>query len=169
MDGYKISKADFSLCKKYRYSLKRVWDEEKKKVLFICLNPSTATETQDDPTIRRCVGFAKDWGYGGLYITNLFAFRATDPKNMKKETFPVGRDNNDWILELHERCDLTIAAWGTHGRFLRRDRIVLDLLRSGPALLDSSPVHCLAITKNGLPKHPLYLKRDLKPFLYQGL
>lgn len=75
--------------RKYRYSLSRVWDESKNKVMFIGLNPSTADETEDDPTIRRCINFAKSWGYVGLEMTNLFAFRATAPKDMKNTKEPI--------------------------------------------------------------------------------
>lgn len=92
--------ATLSEDRKYRYTLTRIWDETKPKVMFIGLNPSTADETKDDPTIIRCINFAKSWGYGGLEMTNLFAFRATNPKVMKNEKEPIGKDNDTWLKKL---------------------------------------------------------------------
>jgi hypothetical protein len=152
-----ICKADFSPCRTWRYSLHRIWDENKDLVAFIGLNPSTADETQDDPTVRRCCGFVKKWGFGGLVMLNLFAFRATDPKQMKAAADPVG-PKNDEALVCYTKNRLVVCAWGCNGLFRDRHRKVLDLLGGRRKLL------CLELTKDHLPKHPLYLRADLVPF-----
>ena len=145
--------ANFSSCRKYRYSLSRIWDKQKKFVLFIGLNPSTADEEMDDPTIRRCSGYAQNWGYGGLMMVNLFAYRTTFPSNLKKVKCPIGIENDKYILKLSKKADITVAAWGDNGNLYNRDKQVLSLV---PNLL------CLKINKSGQPAHPLYLKKDLK-------
>lgn len=153
--------ASFSPCRTWRYGLSRVWDSRKQVVMFIGLNPSSADETQDDPTIRRCIRYAYDWGYGGLVMMNLFAFRATDPQDMKAAAAPVGPENNKRLLEIskHRAVGIVIAGWGAHGAFLDREKTIKELIQ---------PLHCLSITKDGHPGHPLYLKKDLKPVLYSG-
>ena len=145
--------ANFSSCRKYRYSLSRIWDKQKKFVLFIGLNPSTADEKIDDPTIRRCSVYAQKWGYGGFMMVNLFAYRTTLPSNLKKVKYPVGRDNDKYIVKLSKKADITVAAWGNNGILYRRDKQVLSLV---PNLM------CLKVNKSGQPAHPLYLKKDLK-------
>ena len=145
--------ATFSSCRTYRYSLSRVWDKKKKYVLFIGLNPSTANEEADDPTIRRCVNYAKDWGYGGFMMVNLFAYRTTLPSNLKKVKYPVGSKNDKYIVILSKKADITVAAWGNNGNLYSREKHVLHLV---PSLM------CLKINKSGQPAHPLYLKKGLK-------
>ena len=145
--------ANFSSCRKYRYSLSRIWDKQKKFALFIGLNPSTADEEVDDPTIRRCSGYAQKWGYGGFIMVNLFAYRTTLPSNLKKVKYPVGKDNDKYIVKLSKKADITVAAWGNNGNLYRRDKQVLSLI---PNLM------CLKVNKSGQPAHPLYLKKDLK-------
>ena len=145
--------ANFSSCRKYRYSLSRIWDKQKKFVLFIGLNPSTADEEVDDPTIRRCSGYAQKWGYGGFIMVNLFAYRTTLPSNLKKVKYPVGRDNDKYIVKLSKKADITVAAWGNNGNLYRRDKQVMSLV---PNLM------CLRVNKSGQPAHPLYLNKDLK-------
>ena len=110
--------AKLSDCRKYRYALWRTWDAEKPFVMFIGLNPSTADETEDDPTIRRCINYAKDWGYGGLCMVNLFAFRATEPNDMKNAIDPIGPENDEWLKNLSKDAGVIIGAWGNHGEFL---------------------------------------------------
>ncbi len=134
---------------------------EKPVMAFIGLNPSTADEVEDDPTITRCINYAKKWGYGGLFMLNIFAYRATDPKDMKAAPDPVGVDNDAYILRVADKAGLIVAAWGNHGGYLERGREVCQLLAD-------RKIHCLGITKAGMPKHPLYLKADLKPVLYKG-
>lgn len=154
----KRDNAIFSECRTYRYALWRWWDKTKSSALFIGLNPSTADETKDDPTIRRCIRFARDWGYGGLCMANLFAFRATDPKVMKKCRFPVGSENTNWLMRLSEQSAVVVFAWGTHGGHEERDMVISDLIPGGM---------CLGKTKNGHPRHPLYIKADTKLEAYQ--
>lgn len=159
MDRLKSSSAIFSICRRYRYKLYRGWNLSLPSVAFIGLNPSTADEHTDDPTIRRCITYAKDWGYGSLYMVNLFAFRATDPKIMRTEPEPVGPDNNLHLENVMELVSLIICAWGVWGNHLDRDVDVTHLL-------SRFDLYCLAKTKAGYPKHPLYLKKDLKPILF---
>ncbi len=148
--------AQFSDCRRYRYALWRTWQEGESHVMFIGLNPSTADETKDDPTIRRCIGYAKAWGFGGIHMLNLFAFRATNPKDLKKANDPVGKENDSYLKMYLEPGGLNIACWGTHGSFLNRGEEVIELLNRGN-------LSCFDLTKNGQPKHPLYLKQDIKP------
>lgn len=150
--------AVFSPCQQWRYSLWRIWDRDLPRVLFIGLNPSTATETVNDPTVTRCINFARDWGYGGMFMGNIFAFRATDPRVMKAFAKPVGPENDAWLLKMHQEAGISVAAWGTHGAHLNREKQALALLEG---------LHCLGVTKENHPKHPLYLKRDLRPIEYQ--
>ena len=120
-----ISKgATFSGDRLYRYKLWRIWDESKRPALFIGLNPSTADENIDDPTIRRCIDFAMQWGEGGLIMANLFAYRSTDPKELKGIADPVGRDNDEYLVDAHRKAGITVLAWGNGGSYLNRGDIV---------------------------------------------
>jgi hypothetical protein len=152
--------ATFSPCRKYRYTLWRHWGSifTSRYAMFIGLNPSTADETNDDPTIRRCIGYAKEWGYGGLCMTNLFAFRATSPKDMKVVDDPVGPDNDHYLKFITESVDVILAAWGNHGAYRDRDEEVYKMI---PKL------SYLKLTKAGFPAHPLYLPKGLKPILWE--
>ena len=145
--------ATFSNCRKYRYSLSRIWDKKKKLVLFIGLNPSTANEEVDDPTIKRCINYVQNWGYGGLIMVNLFAYRVTLPSGLKKVKYPIGEDNDKYIMTLSKKADITVAAWGNNGNLYGRDKQVFDLI---PNLM------CLKLNKSGQPAHPLYLKKNIK-------
>jgi len=150
--------AVFSECRLWRYELWRIWDESKPYALFICLNPSTADESNDDPTVRRCIRYAQAWGYGGMCMANIFAFRATDPKVMKAAHDPVGPENDYRLENLHKSASITICAWGTHGEFHGRASKVMALLGGN--------TYCLKRTNKGHPGHPLYLKKDLKPMVF---
>lgn len=152
-----FSSAEFSACREYRYSLSRVWDAELPVIAFVGLNPSTAAETVDDPTVRRCIGFAKTWKYGGLILVNLFAFRSTDPAALRKTDDPIGPDNDASIIRHCWSAKRVVVAWGTHGCLLDRDDHVLALL---------ARPFCLGVTNAGAPKHPLYLAGDtrLRPY-----
>lgn len=152
--------ATFSPCRTWRYVLWRVWNEALPKVAFIGLNPSTADEMQDDPTIRRCMGYARSWGYGGIHMLNLFAFRATDPKDMKASFDPVGPENGRYLILWCASAQLRVAAWGAHGEFKNRGADVRSLLWD-------MDLHHLGLTKAGHPKHPLYLRADLNPISYR--
>mgnify|MGYP002133234169 CR=1 FL=1 len=155
-----VSDATFSPCKVYRYSLTRGFDDGP-ACNFLMLNPSTATATEDDPTIRRCIGFAKGWGYGVLYVTNLFALRATDPRELYKHAEPVGPDNDRCILTAATGSQLVVAAWGVHGAHRDRGADVARLIRKAGVKL-----HCLGTTKDGHPRHPLYLPAALTPVAF---
>ena len=158
MNGLLVNKnATFSDCRKYRYALSRTWNGKKKTILFIGLNPSTADEKIDDPTIRRCINYAQNWGYGSLLMVNLFAYRATLPSELKNVKNPIGNDNDLHIIELSKKADLAVAAWGNEGTLLNRDKEVKKIL---PNLM------CLKINKSGQPSHPLYQKKDLKLIKY---
>lgn len=143
----------------YRYSLRRIWNTDLPKVLFIMLNPSTADDQEDDPTIRRCIGFAKYWGYGSLEVMNLFAYRATDPSELRKVVDPIGPDNDIHIFRAAIQTDLIITAWGTHGPVLGRNLVVMENLYS-------FRTYCLGVSKGGHPKHPLYIPGDQRPISY---
>jgi len=145
--------ATFSPGRNYRYVLWRRWEQNALYVLFIGLNPSTADESEDDPTIRRCKRFAADWGYGSIYMANLFALRATDPKKMLEHDSPIGLENNIWLQDLASGAGVIVCAWGAHGGHKRRDERV-------KALLFNYELKCLGTTKAGKPRHPLYIKAD---------
>ncbi len=146
----------------YRYRLNRFLDPRTMStVLFIMLNPSTADAENDDPTIRRCIGFAKRLGMGSLEVNNLYAFRATDPKDLFKAKEPIGPDNHRHISDCVLEADIIIAAWGTHGKDAKVTSAVRDIVAKF-----EKKMFCLGKTKEGHPKHPLYLKSDqeLIPF-----
>lgn len=157
--------AVISSCGKYRYYLERQFDSSTKRAVFVLLNPSTADATQDDPTIRRCVGFARQNGAGTLSVVNLYALRATQPRELLVADDPVGPDNDDWIAQAVRGADIVIAAWGAYAAnniSMARHRVatVIDLL--GPN------IHCLGVTKAGHPAHPLYLRRSTPLVLWRS-
>jgi len=121
--------------------------------MFVGLNPSTADETTDDPTLTRCINYAKSWGYGGVCMANLFAFRATEPSVMKAAKDPVGLQTNEWLRKLAHDAGLVVAAWGNDGAYLNRSTQVVEFLPN---------MHCLKMNKSGEPAHPLYQKANLK-------
>lgn len=129
--------------------------------MFLMLNPSTADENKNDPTVQRCEIYAKDWGYGGLYVGNIFAWRATDRAVMKSQPEPIGKDNDKHIITMAKRSEIVVCAWGNDGDHMNRSSQVLKLLSDN----DIKP-HCLKITNPGEPWHPLYLRKDLKPKKY---
>lgn len=145
------SAAIISECGTYRYSLTRKWGPGK-TLVFVMLNPSTADASVDDPTIRRCIGFAKNYGYDAIEVVNVFALRATDPKELYSHLDPIGPENDKYIVKATEGVDnTTILAWGTHmDNFDGRVSRIL-------VLLGTKPVFCLGTTKSGQPRHPLYL------------
>ena len=118
------SGAKFSPCRTWRYLLWRTWGDPDRRAMFVGLNPSTADETQDDPTVRRCLGFARAWGFGGLMMTNLFGLRSTDPRGLLAVDDPVGPGNDAAILAQARRCPLVVLAWGNHGRLDDRDQVL---------------------------------------------
>jgi hypothetical protein len=135
----------------YRYRLSRVWDGTKLPLPWIMLNPSTADAEIDDPTIRRCMSFARREGAGGIEVLNLFAFRATDPKALRHASDPIGPDNDEWIREVLFPHSRVVAAWGAHGDYLGRGFAVMRALRES-----GINIVCLG----DKPRHPLYIKGD---------
>lgn len=143
--------AVLSSCGRYRYRLTRQWSTEAPPATFVMLNPSTADASVNDRTIVRCMGFARSWGFGGLAVVNLYGFRATRPEDLWRAEDPVGPENDAFLQQAVEeaRADGTpvVAAWGAHAR---RERVEAFMSWAGP-------VHALATTKAGQPRHPLYL------------
>lgn len=149
-----MNNAHFSPCRTWRYDLWRHWMGGEGYAMFIGLNPSTADELVNDPTVRRCIGYAKAWGYAGLCMTNLFGYRATDPAVMKQVDDPVGEGNDAALIAHASKAGVVVAAWGVHGTHQGRDQVVKAML---PTL------HCLRLTREGHPGHPLYLPKTLTP------
>ena len=156
-----VSEALFDPTRVYRYSLTRLWDRKGAFVAFVGLNPSRADEVQNDPTVTRCIKYAQRWGFGGMYMLNAFALRSTDPKRLYVVEDPVGLENDQVILEVCRLVEVTqiVACWGAMG--LYRDR-----QRQLSMLLNGMELHCLGLTKDGCPRHPLYLRADLEPVLW---
>jgi hypothetical protein len=151
--------AEFSSCDTYRYLLWRAW-RPGARTLFIMLNPSTATETVDDPTIRRCIGFARSWGFDGLEVCNLFALRSTDPNALLRHLEPIGPLNDETIAGAPRRAGRVVCAWGSHRAMTARGPSVLRRLWDA-----GIAPWVLALTPGlGRPAHPLYLRKDLQPF-----
>ncbi|MFW6027332.1 MAG: DUF1643 domain-containing protein [bacterium] len=154
--------AELSDCGRYRFLLWRRWNKTRPRAVFIMLNPSTADATEDDPTIRRCIGFAKRWGYGGIRIANLFAFRATKPADLWKADDPVGSGNLPAIERAMETKGIHVAAWGADKRADRQAKRVRTLFYEM-----GIPLYALKLTKAGHPSHPLYLPNDSMPVVYE--
>lgn len=151
------SEAVYSDCERYRFLLTRTWGSGP-RVLFVMLNPSTATEVQNDPTVERCERRARALGYGAFRVTNIFAWRATDPKAMRAAEDPVGAGNDEAILDSLAWADTVVCAWGNHGLHLGRGSAVEAMLRAAGARL-----HHLGLTGQGQPTHPLYIGYDRQP------
>jgi hypothetical protein len=154
--------AEFSVCRRWRTLLWRRWDEAGPIANFLMLNPSTADETVLDPTCARARDYAERWGYGSLLVTNVFAWRATDPGEMRAAADPVGKGNDTAILRAARKAQLVVCAWGNHGLHLGRSGAVLRLLRGAGVAL-----HVLQLNASGEPAHPLYLPGRLRPCLWR--
>lgn len=148
-----------SPCGFFRYTLTRVWDDALPRLLFIMLNPSTADALLDDATIRRCIGFARGFGFGGIEVVNLFAFRTKSPAVLMKHCYPVGPDNDEHIIAALGRAGGIICAWGSAAKGHPRVREVLDIV----GMFGASPPMALRLSEDGTPWHPLYLPSDSKP------
>ena len=151
-----IKRAKISPCGRYRYWLSRTWDAAAAPMVFVMLNPNLADATRDDPTIRRCIGFAQREGYGGIFVVNLFALRSPKPKELRRAGDPVGPQNERWrrraIKMAKERRTMIVGAWGAGGGRPAKDFCEFAA-SSGLELM------CLGRTKDGGPRHPLYLRR----------
>lgn len=148
-----ITGAEFSADRKYRYALWRIWDESKPLVMFIGLNPSTANETEPDNTITRVMNFAKDWGYGGFYMMNLFGIVSSKPQVLVTDSDPLG-DNDQWLEKIAAKCERIIFAWGVFKQAKARAE---DVKKRFPGS------YCLKKTKKGHPWHPLYVAGNTQP------
>lgn len=158
--GLDYSSAVISECGRYRYELRRIWDPSGPLLEFDMLNPSTANGTVDDNTIRRCIGFAKRWGYGGIVVRNLFALRATNPQALLNYTGglddlgpAIGPENFDYLAK--DDADCTIVAWGAHAA-------TLEWFAAGHRI-ERRNLFCLGVNANGSPKHPLYVPSSRTP------
>ncbi len=159
LDG-KNSWAVFSKDMLYRYRLRRWW-QDGLRILFIMLNPSTADEIQNDPTVERCERRAKALGFGGFEVVNIFALRSTDPKGLYLAKDPVGEANVTAIDAAVLSCDEIVCAWGAHGTLLDQGERVKSLLQNC-----NRPVKILGLTQKGMPKHPLYISYKVRPELW---
>lgn len=156
--------ATFSPCNRYRYLLSIWWNDTKPKINYLMLNPSTADEFANDPTVERCERRAREMGYGGLIVTNVYALRSTDPKGLYDADDPVGPENDVIIGMAAAECVKTVCGWGAHARKVKPGRVdqVLRILQS-----ENRPPHALALNKDGSPRHPLYVGYDRKPVLME--
>lgn len=154
-----LSGATYSPCGKYRYTLWRQWEPDKAVATFVMLNPSTATELENDPTVERCQRRVVQLGYGGMRVVNIFALRSTDPQMLYRTDDPIGPENDAAILSSVKDAGIVIAAWGFHGEYMQRGKAVQLLLAA-----HGVRVHCLGVTKNtGMPRHPLYVSYATRP------
>jgi len=146
--------ATFDSTRQYRYCLWRKWDINLPFIMFIGLNPSTANEHSDDPTIRRVMRFARDWGYGGVFMLNLFAYVTTNPKQLLTCTDAIGPENDMYLFGVSKRCNRIIFAWGAFKETKERAKDIMLLFPNAEALV---------INKDGTPRHPLYVPGDVIP------
>ena len=153
-----VSEVLYSDCGAYRYFLSRRWSDTGGLVNFIMLNPSKADEFRNDPTVERCERRARQLGFGAFAVTNIFAWRATDPKDMRRADHPEGPDNRKILLNTARTADLIIAAWGAHGDHRGQGETIKDLLRQAGL----HPYH-LGLSKHGHPRHPLYVAYARQP------
>jgi hypothetical protein len=145
----------FSDDRKYRFVLWRIWNNQLPKVMFIGLNPSTANEDSNDPTIRRVISFAKSWGYGGVYMLNLFTYVSAYPEQLKTDNNPLYMAD-EYLTRYAESVHMIIFAWGNFPIAESRGRYISGMLNG----------YCLGKNKNGSPKHPLYISSDIKPIKF---
>ena len=155
--------ADFSHDRRYRYWLEARLSDDAGVCLFVMLNPSTADEFQSDPTVTRAKGFARSWGYGTLWVCNIFALRSTDPKALRQPGDPIGEENDHHILKSAREADRIVCAWGNHGEHLDRGDETVRMLRKAGL---SGKMRHLGMTKLNQPKHPLYLRADTQPIAW---
>jgi hypothetical protein len=148
--------AIFNETREYRYILTREWDSSLRKILYIMLNPSTASHEVEDRTSKQCLFFAKKFEYGSLEVVNLFSIIATDPKKLKHVLNPIGNDNDRYILEAAKRADTIVVAWGEKHFINKRNKNVLSILKS-----NGHELYCLDVAKSGHPRHPSRMKHNI--------
>lgn len=152
--------AVISMCEKYRYSLHREWDTSKPMVMFLMLNPSTADSSENDATVRRCLTFAKDWGFGSLCIGNLFAFRSTKPKGLFSTEDPIGIENKWYIDYMANIAEKIVCAWGNAKTV---DRIFKKFPEYKPLKdIPSDKLYYINLCNDGTPMHPLFIPKETK-------
>ena len=144
---------------KYRYKLWRIWDESKPLILWIMLNPSTADALYDDKTIKKCTNYTYAWDYGGLYVGNLFAYRATEPKELEFASDPIGLENVRHLYSMRKKCSMILCAWGSFS--------MVKYIKEKYYFLEKEELFCLGLNKSGEPKHPLYLKSNIIPIEFK--
>lgn len=141
----------------YRYWLLRQWKQNSDNFInFVMLNPSKADAKNDDPTVRCCIRFAKNFKFDGMYITNLFAFITKDPNELKKQSEPIGKENNKYLREKANISNKVVIAWSNHGSFMNRDKEVISILNQ------EKTIYCLGKNRPGQPTHPSRLKSNAK-------
>jgi hypothetical protein len=155
------SEALYSPCEAYRYALTRIWQPEATRLAFVMLNPSTASEMRNDPTVARCEARARALGHGAFRVANLFAFRATDPRALRAAADPCGPAADAALVEAADWADTILCAWGNHGSFRQRDGAALALLCAG-----GKPILHLGLTRQGQPRHPLYVAATQLPQIW---
>lgn len=153
----------FSACRRWRYEVARIWDPQAPRVAMVMLNPSTTDAVRVDPTVRRCLGFARAWGAGALSVTNCFAWRSPDPRVLRHVADPVGRDDDRFVIAAARAADLVVAAWGVGGELRGRGAEVQRLLADADVA-----VSVLGLTRDGHPAHPLYLPATAVPRRWSG-
>lgn len=157
-----VESATFSPGRTFRYVLRRRFPTGSGTVNFVMLNPSTADEVTNDNTVKRCMTYAQRWGYQQLVVTNLFAFRATLPRDMEAAPDPVGPENDEHLLREAKRAALVVMAWGTHGAHRDRGAEIKRMLQAAGV-----PLHYQMLTQDGHPGHPLYLPADRDPVVWR--
>lgn len=156
--------AVMSGCDRYRWHLLRVWNHELPNMVWVMLNPSTADGITDDPTIRKCIGFARELGFGSISVVNLFGWRSTNPDLLADVIDPVGDKNDEWISSAIAHAGMVICAWGKHGSLLNRDAEVREMIRAA-----NVTAHYLRLNKDGSPGHPLYIPYTAQPVPWYGV
>ena len=148
----------------YRYRLSRTWDKKKPHAMFVMMNPSTADPLVDDPTVAKCGRFARAWGYGGIYVGNTFAYRATDKKHLRLVADPIGPDNDKHLVAMAKASHIVVFAYGQpgHRTLGPRGQLVARLLMEKAGIAP----HILKLSKGGIPTHPLYLLESLEPVVW---
>ena len=152
--------ATFDATGRYRYRLRRWWAPGP-RVAFVMLNPNAADAVRDDPTIRRCISFARGWAFGSVDVVNLFGYRTRDPRELLRVGDPVGLENDRFLRRAVRSADLSVCAWGAAAAAATRAKVIADLF-------DGCALRCLGRTLSGAPRHPLYLRRDTRLRRFSG-